>query len=284
MIRATEHGVLDDEGNMRIGCDTRTLAELAGMGRNTLRESALPYLVQEMKLLAWRSGKGKKAGTFVLVNPTKNNITRPNRVSTHFSGSSYVDSKQALKILRLLIRMRRGRDKNTKLVRLGMPSMFVTIALATTPRRGQNITELARRTGRRPYDLRKVLKRLKTASIVREVSEDVYRLTGDFQAQYERELQQSGVTRAERVQRRAHEHDREQRRKNLPTDKQPTPLRGRDEVRRIVERKREEAKRRKVERVEKPAPLAEERVKRWVREGMAPRFARAEALGEEANQ
>jgi putative DNA primase/helicase len=275
VLRATEHGIVDDEDNMRIGCDTRTLAELAGMGRNTLRESALPYLVQEMKLLTWRSGKGKQAGTFVLINPARNNVTRPNKVSTHFIGSSYVNAKQALETLKLLIRMRRGRDKNTKLARLGMPAMFVTVALATSLRCGQNITELAQRTGRRKYDLRDVLKRLKAAGIVREVSEDVYRLTDDFQAQYERELQQSGIARVERVQRRQHELDRARRDEKIPEDEQPTPLRGRDQVRRIMERKREEARGRGT----KKRLTDEQRIRLLIAQGMKPSWARAEVLG-----
>jgi putative DNA primase/helicase len=277
VIRATEHGVVDDEDNMRIGCDTRTLAELAGMGRNTLRESALPYLVQEMKLLTWRSGKGKQAGTFVLINPARNNVTRPNKVSTHSIGSSYVNAKQALETLRLLIRMRRGRDKNTKLARLGMPAMFVTVALAASLRCGQNTTELAQRTGRRKYDLRDVLKRLKAAGIVREVSEDVYRLTDDFQAQYERELQQSGIARVERVQRRQHELDRARRDEKIPVDKQPTPLRGRDQVRRIMERKRKEAGNQGTEKRQ----TDEQRIRVLIAQGMKPSWARTEVLGGE---
>jgi hypothetical protein len=276
VIRATEHGVVDDEDNMRIGCDTRTLAELAGMGRNTLRESALPYLVQEMKLLTWRSGKGKQAGTFVLINPARNNITRPNKDSTHFIGSSYVNAKQALETLRLLIRMRRGRDKNTKLARLGMPAMFVTVALATSLRCGQNMTQLAQRTGRRKYDLRDVLKRLKAAGIVREVSEDVYRLTDDFQAQYERELQQSGITQVERAQRKQHERDRQHRDEKIPVDKQPRPLRGKNQMRHINERKRKEAGDPGTEK----RLTDEERIRLLISQGMKASWARAEVLGE----
>jgi putative DNA primase/helicase len=277
VIRATEHGVVDDEDNMRIGCDTRTLAELAGMGRNTLRESALPYLVQEMKLLTWRSGKGKQAGTFVLINPARNNITRPNKISTHFIGSSYVNAKQALETLRLLIRMRRGRDKNTKLARLGMPAMFVTVALASCLRCGQNITQLAQRTGRRKYDLRDVLKRLKAAGIVREVSEDVYRLTDDFQAQYERELQQSGITQVERAQRKQHERDRQRRDEKIPVDRQARPLRGKNQMRHIIERKRKEAGDQGTEK----RLTDEQRIRVLISQGMKASWARAEVLGEE---
>jgi hypothetical protein len=161
------------------------------------------------------------------------------------------------------------------LLRLGMPAMCTVIALTASPRRGQNITELAERTGRNKYDLKGVLKRLKEASIVREVSGDVYRLTDDFQAQYERELQQSGIARVERVQRRQHELDRARRDEKIPEDKQPTPLRGRDQVRRIMERKRKEAGDQGTEK----RLTDEQRIRLLIAQGMKPSWARAEVAG-----
>jgi putative DNA primase/helicase len=276
VIRAAEDGIIDDQGNLRIGCDTRTLAEIAGTRQATVCETGLPYLMQDMKLIRWRRGKGTKAGVLVLFNPGKwrNRITKE---STHFSDTVSHDPKHALETLRLLIRMRRGYDKSRKLLRLGMPAMFTAITLATSPLRGQNITELSERTGRTKFDLRRVLKRLKEASIVREVSRDVYRLTDDFQAQYERELQQSGITQVERAQRRQHEDDRKRRDESLPVDKQPTPLRGPDQVRRIMEREREGAR---LENTE-AKPTDEERIKLYIAQGMSPSWARAEVLGEE---
>jgi DNA-binding MarR family transcriptional regulator len=172
--------------------------------------------------------------------------------------------------------MRRGYDKSRKLLRLGMPAMFTAITLATSPLCGQNITELAERTGRTKSDLRHVLKRLKEASIVREVSRDVYRLTDDFQAQYERELQQSGVTQVERAQRRQHEEDRKRRDERLPVVKQPTPLRGPDQVQRIMNRDREEGRQENTE----AKPPDEERIKGRIGQGMSPKWARAEVLSE----
>jgi ribosomal protein S8E len=121
-----------------------------------------------------------------------------------------------------------------------------------------------------------VLKRLKEASIVREVSRDVYRLTDDFQAQYERELQQSGVARVERVQRRQHELDRARRDEKMAEDKQPTPLRGRDQVRRIMDRKRKEAGDQGTEK----KLTDEQRIRLLIAQGMKPSWARAEVLGE----
>jgi DNA-binding transcriptional regulator GbsR (MarR family) len=274
VIRAAEDGIVDDQGNLRIGCDTRTLAEIAGTRQATVCESGLPYLVQEMKLVRWRRGKGRVASVLVLLNP-QNVLKRINKVSTHSIDTLSDTPKHALETLRLLIRMRRGRDKRTKLLRLGMPAMFVAIALTTPPLRGQNIAELAERTGRSKTDLKSVLKRLKEASIVREVSRDVFRLTDDFRAQYERELQQSGIARVERVQRRQHELDRDRRDEKIPEDKQPTPLRGRDRVQRIMEREREGAR---LENTE-AKPTDEERIKLYIAQGMKPSWARAEVAG-----
>jgi len=282
VIRAAEDGVVDDEGNLRIGCDTRTLAEIAGTRRATVCETGLPYLMREMKLISWRRGKGRQASTLVLINPEKW-LNRANKESTHFIGTVYDTPEHALETLRLLIRMRRGRDKSREILRLGMPAMFVAIALCTSPVRGKNIDELVQRTGRRKTDLKGtkkqqgVLPRLKAAGIVREVSRDVYRLTDDFQAQYERELQQSGVTQVERVQRRQHEEDRKRRDERLPVDRQPTPLRGPDQVQRIMNRNREEARQEDTE----AKPTDEERIRGLIGQGMSPKWARAEVLSEE---
>jgi putative DNA primase/helicase len=276
VIRAAEDGIIDDQGNLRIGCDTRTLAEIAGTRQATVCETGLPYLMQDMKLIRWRRGKGTKAGVLALLNPEKgrNRITKE---STHSSDTVSHDPKHALETLRLLIRMRRGYDKSRKLLRLGMPAMFTAITLATSSLRGQNITELSERTGRTKSDLRRVLKRLKEASIVREVSRDVYRLTDDFQAQYERELQQSGITQVERAQRRQHEDDRKRRDERLPVDKQPTPLRDREQVRRIMERKRKEAGDQGTEK----RLTDEQRIRLLIAQGMNASWARAEVMGGE---
>jgi putative DNA primase/helicase len=274
VIRAADDGIIDDQGNLRIGCDTRTLAEIAGTRQATVCETGLPYLMQDMKLIRWRRGKGTKAGVLVLLNPDKrrNRITKE---STHYSDTVSHDPKHALETLRLLIRMRRGYDKSRKLLRLGMPAMFTAITLATPPLRGQNITELSERTGRTKSDLRRVLRRLKEASIVREVGGDVYRLTDDFQAQYERELQQSGITQVERAQRRQHEDDRKRRDERLPVDKQPTPLRGPDQVQRVMERKRKEAGDQGTEK----RLTDEQRIRLLISQGMKPSWARDEVLG-----
>jgi putative DNA primase/helicase len=86
VIRASEDGVIDDDGDLRIGTDIRSLAEVAGTSFQTLSRSALPYLMKDMKLLKWKRGKGKKAGVLVLQNPTR--ISANTKVSTHFSVQS----------------------------------------------------------------------------------------------------------------------------------------------------------------------------------------------------
>jgi putative DNA primase/helicase len=280
VIRAAEDGVVDDEGNLRIGCDTRTLAEIAGTRRATVCETGLPYLMREMKLISWRRGKGRQASTLVLINPEKW-LNRANKETTHFIGTVYDTPEHALETLRLLIRMRRGRDKSREILRLGMPAMFVAIALCASPVRGKNIDELVQRTGRRKTDLKGtkkqqgVLPRLKAAGIVREVADDVYRLTDDFQGQYERELQQSGVAQVERAQRRQHEDDRKRRDERLSVDKPPIPLRGKEQMRHIMERKRKEDGGQGTEK----RLTDEQRIRLLIAQGMKPSWARDEVLG-----
>jgi len=124
--------------------------------------------------------------------------------------------------------------------------MFATIALVSN-KRGQNIDELVERTGRRKSDLRKVLIRLKAAGIAREVSTDDYRLTGDFQAQYERCLEHSGITYSEREQRRRHDEDRKRRDAKLGVDKRRRALRGKEHMRRVVAEREAEDRERSLE-------------------------------------
>jgi hypothetical protein len=210
---AAERGIFDNNGNLRLGCDVRTLAERAGAERATLCKSALPYLVQEMKLLRWQRGKGKKAGYFVLPKPkgVPTNTTKVIHTSKYFSGVSGHSPKRALETLKLLIRMRGGRSKRARLPRLGMVAMFVAVAMCNAPQRGQTVAEIATRTGRRGPDVRRVCNRLVSAEVLECVGKDVYRLTNEFRDEYLRELEESGVTYSERCQRMRHEADRVER-------------------------------------------------------------------------
>jgi hypothetical protein len=299
VLLSQESGIIDDEGTLRTGCDIRRLSEVAGVSTWTLSTSTLPYLIQEKKLLRWRRGKGTKAGVFVVKKPSVGTLNT--KVSTHFSVKGLDAPKNALETLRLLIRMRYGYSKADTLLKLGMPAMFVAVALASSNQhtRGYTATELAERTGRREQDLKAEdgpLRRLKAAGIARETSEGVYRLTENFEANYARALEYSGITFAERAQRRRHEVDREERAKDLAkrakkrgeeghATKPTTRLRGIEQMKRIQKRKREEAERRgeTEERREGPKDVpapgeVQGRIVRLVREGMSERFARMAVL------
>jgi putative DNA primase/helicase len=235
VIRASEDGIVDDDGNLRIGADTRTLSEIAGMSRETLRSSALPYLTTERKLIRWHRGKGRRSGVFVL-QKSQVDTTWSNKVATHFIGPSYADHETgALRTLKLLIRMRSGCSKTAKLMRLGMGAMFTTIALVAGPPE-QSLEELAERTGRRKSALRKALVRLKAQGIARERRSGLYSLTDHYVREYQRVLDQSGITYAEREQRRRHRTDREVRDAKLPIDKQKRPLRAKEYMSCVIKR------------------------------------------------
>ena len=275
-----KHGIFDDEGRLRIGCDMRRLAEAACTRRATIQNSGLPELFK-MGLLRSKRPKGRSSSVFILPNPEPN-ISRTNKIATHFIGPGYVKPQNALETLRLLARMRSGKDKHAAIDRLGMPAMFVAIALLSgPPLRGYSVEELADVTGRRKYDLRDakdrpgILSKLKAAGIIREVSGGLYRLTDRFREAYERHLEYSGITHTERTQRRQHEEDRRRRAQKLAEDKQPTPLRGRDQVRRIMERKRKEAGDQGTEE----RLTDEQRIRIYIAQGMKPSWARAEVLG-----
>jgi putative DNA primase/helicase len=215
VAHSTERGVIDDDGNLRVRVDTRTLAETAGMSRSTLTDSALPYLLKELKILKWWAPpRGEKTGGYVLLaENVKTMLSRSNRLSTLPIGTSEHGPEEALETLRLLIRMRGGKSKIAPLARLGMLAMFCAVAYCTAGSRGYTDEELAKRTGRPAYALRRKggpIERLFVADIIEETG-DRYRLTPDFRAEWERELKESGIKRAERQQRWWHSEDRRKR-------------------------------------------------------------------------
>src|SRR5215218_5101481 len=248
VILADECGIVDDDGNLRIGCDTRRLAEVAGMTKETLSRSALPYLMQEMKLLGWKRGNGAEAGVFVLKN--RGSTTHANKVTTHFIGVSSAPPEITLEILRMFIRMRYGHAKNATLLRLGMPAMFVAIALAADGLRsgGYTLEEIAERTGRRarvldsPNKKDTPMKCLKAAGIIQQHRDGTYSLADGFMSRYEQHLELSGITYSERAQRYRHEEDRRRRDAEIPTDKRRRKLRGKEHMRRVQERNRKQAR------------------------------------------
>jgi hypothetical protein len=241
---AAENGVVGDEGELRLGCDTRRLAEVAGLGRKALRESALPQLVK-LRLLSWRRGKGRKAGTFVLKNPKR--ATDPNKVSTRdtdFIGVTSAHPQNALRTVGLLIRMRSGSSRSAPLLRAGMAAMFCAVAMsAGGPSREYTVDELAEATGRRARDLDSPrredtpLKRLKRIGVVRERTSGCYSLTDRFRERYQEHLDLSGITYSERAQRRRHAADREARDRKIPADTQTSKLRGKEHMNKLTERR-----------------------------------------------
>lgn len=234
---AADHGITDDNGDLRIGCDVRRLADAAGMRVNTICDTALPELVK-MKLLSWRKGGGKKAGVLVLKSGGR--TTRYPKVSTHSRATTYAPPENALETLRLLVRLRAGNSKHSPLLRLGMPGLFCVVAMLDGEATIDGITleDLAEATGRRPRVLRPYLARLKAAGIAREIRPDVYALTDSFRDRYREHLEMSGVVYSEREQRRRHrEHAAARKRyRERKEHSQPTKLHGKERVQRNVDR------------------------------------------------
>lgn len=288
VILASEDGIIDDDGDLQIGCDIRRLAERAGTSYQTLSRSALPYLMKDMKLLKWKRGKGTKAGVLVLKKAAC--ITLNTKVRDYFSVRTCATPKNAIETLGLLIRMRYGYSKSDTLLKLGMPAMFVAVALASDrSARGYTLEELAEATGRRKYTLDSpskpdtLIKRLKAAGIVQETEDGRFRLTGAFRQNYERALEYSGITYAEREQKRRHAQDRKAQDAKLPTDKRPTRLRSKEQMIRLLTKRREEERRRKAAGAPtgdsaRDARDAATRIEQLVRAGMKRRFARMEVL------
>jgi hypothetical protein len=243
VIEAVENGIVDDEGNLCIRCDTRTIAETAGTRQATVCQSGLPYLMQTLRVLRWHRsrGGGRQSGTLVLMRAAvKNVLKRINQISTLLIDTLSDTPKHTLEALRLLIRMRSGSPRTADLMRLGMVPMFVAVALLAAPLRGQSVRELRTRTGRRRADLMEALGKLKAAGVVRELKRDVFRLTDDFRAAYERHLEQSGITYAEREQRRRHAEDRARRDRGIRVDERDRKLRGKRHMNQVI---RESARR-----------------------------------------
>jgi len=226
ILLAVEDGIDTQGEELRVGADVRRLAERAGLRRETLGRSALPFLIKDLKLVRWKRGSGSRAGEFVIRRPDL-----PLSVSSidstrvvNFSGATYRD---ALDSLAQLVRMRSGRSRTGKInelgrfepvARLGMVAMFSLVALTTTPR-GLNIDELVGKTGRRKDNLRTTMQELVEAKIVEEPRSDFFTLTAAFWSAYQRELIKSGIIAAERRQRRQHEREKREHARQLKEGK-----------------------------------------------------------------
>jgi putative DNA primase/helicase len=219
VIEAAEIGVVTDQGELHVGSDVRTLAEKAGISRETLSRSSLPYLV-EKKRIKWRRGAGNRRGQFILRTPdVPSDVTI--KVSTqYFNGDTYGDGLGALA---KLIRMRTG-TANTgralglgemhKVARLGMVAMFCMVTLTTAPR-GLTAEELVERTGRRRDHVLNTMRKLVDKSLVIEPREGFFTFAEGFWSAYEKELRRSLIVVAERRQRKQHKKERWENAQNL---------------------------------------------------------------------
>jgi hypothetical protein len=215
ILLTVEDGISDNTKELRIGTDMRRWAEVAGLTRQTLGNSSLPHLVQDLKLVRWEKGRGGKPGVFVLPRPAVP-VGLSSKESTgggYFTGKTYGDG---LVTLAKLIRMRTGTSKTgkvrhlgemQKVARLGMLCMFCMIASITSPR-GLNIDELVDRTGRRKDHVRNACQKLVASEIFEESRKDFFTLAPAFWSAYDKELLKSGIVAAERRQKRQHEQER----------------------------------------------------------------------------
>jgi hypothetical protein len=292
VLRAAEDGIVDDAGNLRIGLDTRTLAEIAGLRQATVCQSGLPHLSQSLRLICWqRKPGGHSAGILVLKrDECEKRINKMYTQETNSIDTLFHDSRRALQNLALLIRMRRGKDDSADLLRLGMPAMFCTISLLTAPSCGHSFAELCARTGRDRAAVKEALKRLKAARIAREIEPGFYVLTSEYRREYQRCLDESGVTRAEARQRRRHQEDRRRRDEKIPTD-EPGDLRGPERMRDVMRQQgcpaREDPEQAQPTAPEPPLHKTRDqgltdaerrRINRLAYEGMSRALARAEVL------
>ena len=205
LITATERGVKDGD-DIRVGLDIRSLSELCNVSANTLCKNALPWLVQN-RLVRWKRGRGERAGYFVLIAPRVGlDIKYPQR--------GYIYSVQPYAHLQQLIRQCYGRSKNRLLGRLGALSAMVLLPLVMSERE-VTISEISEITGREERHLLGtpttpgVVQKLVKARLVVEAREGVYRLPTDFWERFDWELEESGITEAERLRKRRHDGHRE---------------------------------------------------------------------------
>ncbi len=186
LITARSHG-RPARGGVKVYLSVRALALAAGTSKKTatkaldrLRAAKLVYRASE--------GKGAKAGALIL-RATQGVDTQP-----HGGGSE--DSGLPLrKHLRELLRLRWGPGRTGK-----TRALYLDVIARSED--GATLSEIAARTGRRRYDVRRALVMAEARALV-ECSGETYRLVPEFAAALNEELEASGIKRAERLQ-----HDR----------------------------------------------------------------------------
>ncbi|MDP9488080.1 MAG: primase C-terminal domain-containing protein, partial [Actinomycetota bacterium] len=183
LITARRYG-RPSRGGVKVYLSVRALALAAGVGKPTalasldrLRARKLVYRASE--------GKGTKAGALVL--------RLPQGLTTQPRGGEVKDSGQALRdVLSELLRLRHGAGR----VNHGGGWLLELIYRSGSA----TIGELAARISRRRDNVRRSLRRLEAAALI-ECSGETVRLVADFAAALERELEVTGITRSERLDR-----------------------------------------------------------------------------------
>lgn len=187
LITARRYG-RPSRGGVKVYLSVRALASAAGVGKPTVL-AALKRLGARKLVYRASEGKGTKAGALVLRAPQ----TPTQAFTTQPRGGEVKDSGQPLRsLLRELLRLRWGPGRVGKLGAL----LLEVIALNGET----SLSVLSDRTGRRRCDVRRSLKRLEAPALV-ECSGETVRLVADFAAALERELEVTGISRSERMDR-----------------------------------------------------------------------------------
>jgi DNA-binding transcriptional ArsR family regulator len=207
LITARRHGQAA-RGGVKVYLSVRALALASGVSKKTatkaldrLRAAKLVYRASE--------GKGAKAGALFL------RVTQGVDTQPHGGGSE--DSGLPLrKHLRELLRLRWGPG------RAGKTRALYLDVIARAEHGEATLSEMAARTGRRRYDVRRALQMLLEPAPLSphplplvECSGETYRLAPEFAAALDNELEATGIKRAERLDRQKYEREREIYRERL---------------------------------------------------------------------
>ncbi len=206
LITARRHG-RPARGGVKVYISVRALALASGVSKKTatkaldrLRAAKLVYRASE--------GKGAKAGA-LFIRVTQGVDTQP-----HGGGSE--DSGLPLrKHLRELLRLRWGPGRTGK-----TRALYLDVIARSED--GATLSEIAARTGRRRYDVRRALQMLLEPAPLSphplplvECSGETYRLAPEFAASLDNELEATGIKASERLDRQKYEREREIYRERL---------------------------------------------------------------------
>jgi hypothetical protein len=185
-------------GGVKVYISVRALAFSSGISKTTVL-TALDRLETAKLVYRGSDGRGTKAGALVL--------KLPQGLTTQPRGGGTEDSGQPLRdVMRELLRLRWGPG------RVGKTRALYLYEIA---RSGEaTLTEISERTGRRRDNVRRALVMAEVRSLV-ECSGEIYRLGPEFRSALDDELEASGIKRAERLDRRKYERERQAYRERL---------------------------------------------------------------------